>query len=186
MAQQNKHLMIQLLVGTGITSAATYMSLPFLAIFLSVNTHLTETVIGFIVGSASLAGIIGGSLSAKLSDKLGRHFLLLLFLSGITFSFLGFSFFSTENNKAITVIAFSVINFILGFCLYAFTPISQALLSEITPLHLKNKIFQWRYFAVNVGAAIGPFLSIIFNLSSHNYGFLISAVVFFAYMIALG
>lgn len=157
------------------------MSLPFLAIFLSIHTPLTETFIGFIVGSASLAAVVGGLISGHLSDKLGRRFLLLFFLSGIACSFLGFYLVSTEHNKAIIIVAFSVLNFISGFCLYAFTPISQALLSEITPAHLKGKIFQWRYLVVNIGAAIGPCLSILFNLTTHNDGFLISAILFVIY-----
>ena len=186
MTPNNKYLLIQLLLGTCIVNVAIYMSLPFLAIFLVKNTLLQPVLIGFVVGSASLAAIIGGSLSAYLSDKIGRRILLLISLVGTSLTFFGFFIVSLDQHKALIIAIFSILNFFSGLCLYAFNPISQAILSDITPLHLRASVFQWRYFAVNIGAAIGPILGIIFNLAATSMGFLISAIVFLIYAFTIG
>ncbi len=186
MNAKNKYLLIQILIGTCITNATTYMSLPFLAIFLAKNTQLQPILIGFVVGSASLAAIIGGSLSAYLSDKIGRRILLLISLLGTSLAFFGFYIVSLDQHKALIIVVFSILNFLSGLCLYAFNPVSQAILSDITPLHLRASVFQWRYFAVNIGAVIGPILGIIFNLAATSLSFLIAAIIFLIYAFTIG
>src|SRR3990167_6401367 len=116
MTPKNKYLLIQLLLGTCIVNVAIYMSLPFLAIFLAKNTLLQPTLIGLVVGSASLAAIIGGSLSAYLSDKIGRRILLLISLVGTSFTFFGFFIVSLDQHKALIIVIFSILNFFSGLC----------------------------------------------------------------------
>ncbi|CAH0344722.1 MFS transporter [Bacillus sp. CECT 9360] len=60
-----------LLIGTVLARGASFMTLPFLAIYLS-KMELHPLLIGLTIGISPLMGTVGGFVGGHLSDRFGR------------------------------------------------------------------------------------------------------------------
>ncbi len=176
---------IMLLVGTATTKAASFLSLPFLAIFLVKEVHLSPSIIGIIVGLGPLTILFGGFLGGQLSDIFGRINFLLISIFGTALTLCSFWGASHIKSHSVIIVAFGLINVLNGFISSCFQPISQALMSDLLPPEKRFKAFQLRYAAINIGAAMGPFLGAIFGISASTQAFLWSSLIFGLYGIAL-
>ncbi|SEM67576.1 MDR family MFS transporter [Lihuaxuella thermophila] len=144
-------LVVFLLFGTAVTKAATSMSLPFLAFYLTKQIHLNALQVSMVLGMIGLGGAAGGIIGGYLSDLLGRravlHFSLIAW-AGIFFGFL----FARDY---FSFVALSLLN---GLCQAFFTATSQALMADLTNPSKRLKVFSYRYTAVNIGMVTGPLL----------------------------
>lgn len=171
-------IVLSLLVGTVLARAASSMSLPFLAIYLAKTTSLNAVAIGFIAGAGSLAGTLGGFFGGALSDRFGRRIIMLAALFGWAFVFTGFSFVKLPA-------LFFILSTINGLCRSFYEPVSQALMSDLTPKEQRFRVFSLRYLAINIGVAVGPLLGAYFGLRSGSLPFLLTGVVYFLYALSL-
>jgi MFS family permease len=114
-----------LLLGTILARAASSMSLPFLAIYLTVHSHLSASEVGLIIGMGALASTIGGFFGGALSDRFGRKLIMLVALYTWGFVFIGFGY-------AANAWLFLVLNLLNGLCRSFFEPVSQALMADLT------------------------------------------------------
>jgi MFS family permease len=167
-----------LLFGTILARAASSMSLPFLAIYLSVHSHLSAAEGGLIIGMGALASTIGGFFGGALSDRFGRKLIMLGALYMWGFVFIGFGF-------AANAWLFLILNLLNGLCRSFFEPVSQALMADLTKPELRFRVFSMRYLAINIGVAIGPLLGAYFGMISGGLPFTITGFVYLIYAVLL-
>lgn len=167
-----------LLVGTVLARAASSMSMPFLAIYLSRESALSPLLIGAIIGFGSLAGMFGGFIGGALSDRLGRKCIMMIALASWVVVFSGFAL-------AQAPIAFMLLNMLNGLCRSLYEPVSQALMADVTDKAKRLRVFSLRYMAINVGVAAGPLLGAYFASFGAWLPFLITAFIYLIYTLVL-
>src|SRR5574342_248994 len=79
------------LVGTVLSRGASYMTLPFLSIYLSRHMDLSPIVIGLTVGMSPLMATVGGFIGGHLSDRFGRKPVMLFALFTVALVYFGFT-----------------------------------------------------------------------------------------------
>lgn len=167
-----------LLLGTIMSRAATFMAMPFLAIYLSRTTAFNPILIGLIIGIAPLTSTVGGFIGGTLSDMFGRKGIMLTALFIWVLVFIGFG---TAHHP----LTFLILNSINGLSRSFFEPSSQALMVDLTSKELRIRMFSYRYTAINIGASVGPLLGAYFGAISANFAFFITALVYFIYFLAV-
>lgn len=166
------------ITGTFLSRTTTFMTLPFLAIYLDHSKGISADLIGAILGISFLVGTFSSFFGGVWSDKLGRYPVMIgsMLLWGLTF--IGFAF-------AESVLVFFLLSALHGFCRNVFEPTSKALLSEKTPVEQQLAVFNTRYFSINLGGAIGPLLGIAIGSSHSTLPFLITAAVNLVYGLSI-
>ncbi|NBI27507.1 MDR family MFS transporter [Chengkuizengella marina] len=167
-----------IIFGTLFTRAATFMTMPFLAIYLSEVHGISPVMIGLIIGVSAFTRIPGSFIGGNLSDRYGRENVMLISILVWAFVFLGFAL-------ATHVFMFFILNALNGLCSSFFEPSSRALLSDVTKQKNKLLVFNLRYAAINVGAALGPLVGLLIGSSKSTIPFVITAIVYFLYAISL-
>jgi MFS family permease len=164
-----------ILSGTIFARTASFMTIPFLALYLHNELHASPYIIGLTIGIAPLFSTFGGFIGGYLTDRFNRKNVLITTLFVWSLTFVGFAF-------APTAILFIVLNAINGLCRSFFEPGTQALMIDYTLDEKKRRLFTVRYTAINIAAVIGPLLGVwIATLSSSSTPFLIAASMYAVY-----
>ena len=162
----------QLLAGTIFSRTASFMTLPFLAIYLQNEFNASPILIGLAVGISQLTATFGGFFGGFLTDRLGRKKILICAIIGWSIVFYGFAF-STE------VWMFIVWNALNGICRSFFEPSSQAFMIDFTEEDKRRRLFSIRYTCINLSAVVGPLIGVaISNASSMAFPFFITATMY--------
>lgn len=167
-----------LLIGTVFARGASFMALPFLALYLS-NTHGIHPIwIGVTIGLSPLTGTLGGFIGGHFSDRYGRKKVILwtIFVWGLVY--FGFSL-------ATHIGAFMVLNALNGLCRSFFEPSSQAMMADLTSVDKRKRVFSLRYTAINIGASLGPLLGVYVAQFSTSLPFLLTGMMYFLYGVTL-
>ncbi|MCF6093938.1 MFS transporter [Microaerobacter geothermalis] len=167
-----------LLLGTIIARSASFMALPFLAVYLSRTTEMSPILIGLTIGMGPLAGTIGSFIGGNLSDRFGRKVIMLSALFAWSGVFVGFGLSAHP-------MAFVLLNAVNGLCRSFFEPTSQALIADLTPREKRMKAFGMRYTAINIGATVGPLIGAYLGMISASLAFFITAGVYLVYAVSL-
>jgi MFS family permease len=167
-----------LLLGTILARAASSMSMPFLAIYLSKDSGMSPMLIGAVIGIGSLAGTVGGFIGGALSDRLGRKLIMLIALFGWVIVFAGFAY-------AKAPLVFMLLNILNGLCRSFYEPVSQALMADVTVKEKRFKVFSLRYLAINIGVAAGPLLGAYFGTVDASLPFMITSFIYLVYSVSL-
>jgi MFS family permease len=167
-----------LLTGTVLSRGAVFMTMPFLAIYLSRTMDMHPLFIGLTVGISPLVATIGGFIGGHLSDRFGRKLILIISLFTISLVFFGFS---VVNHP----IWFILLNALNGLSNSFFEPTSQALMADLTEKKKRMKAYSLRYTAINIGAAVGPLLGAYLANVSAESTFIITGSIYFFYAIVL-
>ncbi|WP_438432013.1 MDR family MFS transporter [Gorillibacterium sp. sgz500922] len=176
---QDFHPVVHTLVlGTVLARAASSMSIPFLAIYLSRYSQAGIVGTSLIVGASSLAGTVGGFIGGTISDRIGRKTVMLAALFCWSLVFVGFGL-------ARSPLAFVLLNLLNGLCRSFYEPVSQALMADLTPKEKRFKVFSMRYFAINVGVAVGPLAGAYFSTRNASMAFMLTGLIYFIYAVAL-
>ncbi|MEC2132071.1 MDR family MFS transporter [Brevibacillus centrosporus] len=154
--------------GTFLSRSATYMTMPFLAIFLYKSKGIDADITGAIIGVSFLVGTFSSFLGGVWSDRYGRFPVLILSLLGWCLTFAGYAF-------ADSITSFFLISALNGFFRNIFEPTSKALLSDITKPEDQLTVFNARYFAINAGAAIGPIAGVYLGSAESTAPFFITS-----------
>jgi MFS family permease len=169
---------LTIIIGTLFARMATFMTIPFLAIYLTNVKGVSPSATGAIIGISSIVGLFGGFFGGYFSDRFGREKVMKISLFMWGFIFIGFA-------TAEAVFVFFLLNALNGLCRSFFEPSSRALLSKVTKQENKLLVFNLRYAAINVGAAVGPLVGLKIGSSSSTAAFFVTAAVYFLYFILL-
>ncbi|OOE00912.1 MFS transporter [Anoxybacillus kestanbolensis] len=169
---------VTIIIGTLFARMAMFMTIPFLAIYLTSVKGVSASFAGAIIGISSIVGLFGGFFGGYVSDRYGREKVMKISLLMWTFVFIGFA-------TAESVWTFFLLNALNGLCRSFFEPSSRALLSQVTKQENKLLVFNLRYAAINVGAAIGPLVGLKIGASSSTTAFFVTSFVYFLYFILL-
>ena len=161
-----------LIIGTGLSRAGLFITLPFLTIYISTHFGASAQLTGLIMGLGPLCGIVSAFLMGYVSDRFGRKTILQTSLF-----FWGAAFFGYIWANQIWMIA--VLHMIYSACRSAFESVATALLTDVTDISLRKKVFHYRYYAINIGACIGPPIGSWLLLQHGSQGFWITSLVYF-------
>lgn len=166
-----------LLLGTLFTRTALFMSTPFLAIYLSNKCHFSALQIGYILGVGPLINVLGSPLGGFLSDKFNSRTILtyIPILWGVTFS----CFFFAES-----FYLFLLLNALNGLCYVIFEPTSKRALSLHSKPEQRIVVYNFRYAAINIGAVVGPLISLLFHAKHSLHSYLLLGIFYILYGIA--
>ena len=168
-----------ILLGTIFARTASFMAIPFIALYLHNELHASPLVIGLTVGIAPLFSTFGGLIGGYLTDRFDRRVIIIVTVFVWSTVFLGFAFVPTAA-------LFIVLNALNGLCRSFFEPGTQALMIDFTEDTKKRRLFTVRYTAINIAAVIGPLLGVwIAKLSSASTPFIITAVMYAMYGVFL-
>ena len=155
-----------------------FMILPFLAILLHQRFGLNELEVGLFLAAASLIGIIFGFYVGYLSDRIGRRKIIVF-------------------GVALTVVAMLMLGVADNLYLLFAGTLMQALArpmvenpgralmtDTVDDRAVKDMALHMRYFALNVGAALGPLLGAAAGLNGAQSTFYLVAAVYCAYLVA--
>lgn len=169
---------ITIIIGTLFARMAMFMTIPFLAIYLTSVKGVSASLTGAMIGISSIVGLFGGFFGGYFSDRYGQEIVMKMSLFMWGFVFIGFA-------TAESVFTFFLLNALNGLCRSFFEPSSRALLSQVTNQENKLLVFNLRYAAINVGAAVGPLVGLKIGSSSSTAAFFITSFVYFLYFILL-
>ncbi|KQL54932.1 MULTISPECIES: MDR family MFS transporter [Heyndrickxia] len=161
-----------LLFGTFISRAGFFMSIPFLGIYLHEIKGYDNSITGAILGISFFISTFSSFLGGAWSDRFGRFPVIIVSMLLWSMMFIGFVFASE-------IWQFFLLNALSGFCRSLFEPTARALLVDVTPTDKRIDVFNTRYFAINIGGAIGPLVGLSLGSSKNPQMFFITAIIFF-------
>ncbi|WP_428241702.1 MDR family MFS transporter [Gynuella sp.] len=165
--------------GTFLSRFTYFMVWPFLAVLLYRQFGMSEGEVGLILGLGALSGTTSGLWIGHLSDRIGRSKII---LTGCGLGVLAFLSMAT---------AHQVYSYIFGIMATGISrallePPGKALISDaIEDIPVREMAFHLRYYVLNLGAAAGPVVGLTFGLVGQQQTFLLTALSFVLYMVAL-
>lgn len=164
-----------ILCGTIFVRTASFMAIPFLALYLHNELEASPLIIGLTIGMAPLFSTFGGLVGGYLTDRFGRKSVIITTVFVWSLTFVGFAF-------APSALFFVGLNALNGLCRSFFEPGTQALMIDFTENEKKRRLFSVRYTAINIAAVFGPLLGVwIANLSSPAIPFAITGIMYAMY-----
>jgi len=139
------------ITATALTRLTQFMVMPFMALYMAAHTQASAGIIGLAIGMGAASSTVFGFLGGMLADKYGRKGMMVmaLFFNALVMS--GYA-------NARTVWEFFVLSALNGLTRTLFNPASQAMLADLTTVEQRKTVFAMRYWAINVGASVGPIL----------------------------
>ncbi|NLD99480.1 MAG: multidrug efflux MFS transporter [Fibrobacter sp.] len=166
-----------------INSIASTILLPVIPLFIETiiqKKEKTGTMTGLVLGSTSVASIIGSLILTRIGDKKGHHHLVL------TGSILA-AFFFIPQYFAHSLWVLVALNIGTGFCIGALTPSLSALLATNSPKGTEGSIYGLDNSVVSAGRAIAPLLAALVAVQlDYRAIFIVAAVMFILMAIATG
>ncbi|MEH6938599.1 MFS transporter [Bacillus sp. JJ664] len=167
-----------IVIGTLFVRFASTVSMPFLAIYLTSEKHISPAMVGIMLTVSAFLGVFFSFIGGSLSDRIGRKKILLTSIFLWSLTLIGFGLGDSFG-------WFFILNSILNICSSFFEPSSRALLSDLTDEKSKLLVFNLRYAAINVGVAVGPLVGLYLGSSHSTLPFVLSGIVYFFYGITL-
>ncbi|WP_123041443.1 MDR family MFS transporter [Cohnella candidum] len=169
-----------LIFGTFLSRTGFFMVIPFLGIYLGKEKGIDPATTGAILGISFLVGTLSSFIGGALSDRVGRYPVMVLSMTLWCLVFVGFAF-------AESIPVFFVLSALNGFFRNVFEPAARALLTDVTPQERRSDVFNARYFAINIGGAVGPLIGLKLGVGSSSslLPFLLCAGIFAVYALVL-
>lgn len=168
-----------ILCGTIFARTASFMAMPFLALYLHNHLHASPLIIGLTLGVGPLFSTFGGLFGGYLTDRFERKTVIIITVFVWSLTFFGFAFTTSAS-------IFVVLNAVNGLCRSFFEPGTQALMVDFTENNKKRRLFSVRYTAINIAAVIGPLLGVwISNMASASIPFMITGIMYAMYGVFL-
>ncbi|WP_042195961.1 MFS transporter [Paenibacillus camerounensis] len=163
-----------ILAGTLFTRTALFMSVPYLAIFLTGQKHIPLLLTSLILAVNPLAGVAFSWLGGTLADKLPLRNIILY--TPLVWGTVFILFYYAESFWS-----FLVLNALNGLCYSLFEPASKKVLSEESLPEHRLLVFNLRYTAINAGCFAGPLLSLLFNMKMSLFPYVILGFMYILY-----
>lgn len=168
-----------ILCGTIFARTASFMTIPFIALYLHNELHASPYIIGLTIGIAPLFSTFGGLIGGYLTDRFERKHVIITTIFIWSLVFIGFAFAPSAS-------LFIGLNALNGLCRSFFEPGTQALMIDYTEDEKKRRLFTVRYTAINIAAVIGPLLGVwIATLTTASTPFIITGMMYAVYGVFL-
>jgi MFS family permease len=125
------------------------MVFPFFALYVTQKFHVGMTQAGILLGTFSLAGLVGGGLGGALTDKFGRRKLIMF---GLVFSAISNVMLGLTNSLALMY----PISIMIGFIGSVAGPAHSAMIADILPEEKRSEGFGILRVVGNMTWIIGP------------------------------
>ncbi|MCC7009417.1 MAG: MFS transporter [Acidobacteria bacterium] len=155
--------------GMFVMRTAFFMAWPFLAIILSRDFGMSPSGIGALLGGAFLVSALAGLWAGNLGDQFGP---VRLMLAGCGLAAAGYGLLATGADVA----AIAAGALLVGLSRAALEAPGKAIIADcLADRAQRDLAFHLRYFAINLGGAIGPLLGIVFGLTARQTTFWVTA-----------
>ncbi|WP_193165888.1 MDR family MFS transporter [Microbulbifer hainanensis] len=159
-----------ILIGSFFGRGTYFMVWPFLAILLYEKFQLGAAQIGLILSASAVGAALLGFYVGALSDRYGRRNIL---LAGTGINFLAFALLAVADTLPLFVLSITFCS--IGRAVWE--PPASALMGDlIRDKQSRELALQFRYFLVNVGAALGPIVGVWAGLSAQQSTFGLTAL----------
>ena len=138
-----------LIAGDGFASAFRFLVMPFLALYMHAVTGATPAVVGIVIGAGAASNLVASFLLGPLSDRIGRKPSLIW---GTVLQIVVLAGFAVARSLWF----FTALQLLSGMVWALQGPAYMALLTDLTPESHRTRVFGYNYWAINIGAAIGP------------------------------
>lgn len=144
----------RIVAGIALSAIGRGMTLSLLMVYLHDMRGFTISFGGLLMGWGALFGIVCTAPLGALVDRIGPKKVMLAGLLITGFSALAFAFVTTHTHAfiAMTFFAFG------GQCVW---PSQMVILTRVTPVKDRTKIFGFNFMLMNLGLGVGGFLSAI-------------------------
>ncbi|MGD8191670.1 MDR family MFS transporter [Brevibacillus ginsengisoli] len=169
-----------LIIGTFLSRTGFFMTIPFLGVYLGKGKGIDPAIVGGILAVSLLVGTMCSFFGGALSDRLGRYPVMITSMACWSLVLLGFAY-------ANEIWMFFLLSSLNGLFRSVFEPTARAMLADVTPAEQRADAFNARYFAINVGGAIGPLVGLKLGAGSSSslLPFFVAAVIFALYAVLL-
>ena len=162
-----------LVVGTFVNRTGLVV-LPFLALYMSGPRAFSMAQATAAVSIYGAGAFAGGFVGGWLSDRVGRRPVLLASLGGAALPMAGIPFVASYAAVLALVFAFGVLS-------EMYRPAVSAAVADLVPEARQPRAYAIVYWAINLGAAVGPALGGLIAERSYTGLFVLEGVSLFAY-----
>ncbi len=162
-----------LVVGTFVNRTGLVV-LPFLALFLTAERGYSVPMATLAVSLYGAGSFLGGLAGGWLSDAVGRRPVLLVSLGGAAVPVAAIPFAPTFATVAAAAFAF-------GFLAEMYRPAVSAVVADLLPEERRARGYALVYWAINLGAAVGPALGGWLASRSYTGLFVLEGVTLMGY-----
>lgn len=159
------------LLGIFIYRAGWFMTLPFMAIFLSRTLGASPVAIGMVLGIGPLIACFTGFLAGSLVDRLGAKRIILISAFSST---LIFFLFCTSRN----LVLYGVLNLFLAVFRSTLETACQTYVTHLLPEEQRSKGLSLRYMVINLSAGVGPLIGAKLILLSAQTLFIATGLIY--------
>lgn len=168
-----------MLIGTVLINAAYWMTWPFLAILLHNQYHLPSSWIGAILSLSVIVSTLSGLYLGSVSDKIGRNTMMMI---GCAISIMAYLMLAYADSILLYLTAILIVSLSRAIL----DPMSKAIFGDLVESsENRSSALQLRYFAVNLGAAIGPLAGAYAGIAAQQGTFLVAAIAYAIYTVLL-
>ena len=155
--------------------------LPFMAIYLTQERHLSIAQAGLVVALYGAGGAIAGPLGGYLADRVGRRFTMLLALIAGGSGMIAVGFLDRIEHIAPAMFAVALLN-------EMYRPGMQAAIADLVPPSARVRAFGLIYWVINLGFSFGLALGGVLANLSFRWLFIGDglATLLFALLVAIG
>ncbi len=157
-----------LIAGDGFASAFRFLVMPFLALYMHAVTGADPAVVGAVIGLGAASNLVASFLLGPLSDRIGRKPSLIW---GTVLQVVALAGFAVAHS----LVVFALLQVVSGMIWALQGPAYMALLTDLTPEGYRTRVFGFNYWAVNIGAAIGPIAGAMIGAGHAAMPFLLAA-----------
>ena len=162
-----------LVVGTFVNRTGLVV-LPFLALYMSGPRAFSVAQATAAVSVYGAGAFAGGFVGGGLSDRIGRRPVLLASLGGAALPMAGIPFVASYAAVLALVFAFGVLS-------EMYRPAVSAAVADLVPEARQPRAYAIVYWAINLGAAVGPALGGLVAERSYTGLFVLEGISLFAY-----
>ena len=169
----------RIVVGIALSAIGRGMTLSLLMVYLHEMRGFTTSFGGLLMAWGAFVGIAGSGPVGALVDRIGPKIVMIIGLVVSALSGFGFAFVSTKPSAVIVMTLFAIGN----QCIW---PAQMVMLTRLTPVEIRSKIFGFNFMLMNLGLGVGGLLSSVIirenSLFSYQVMYLIDG---FTYLIFL-
>ena len=169
----------RIVAGIALSAIGRGMTLSLLMVYLHEMRGFTTSFGGLLMAWGAFVGIACSAPLGALVDRLGPKIVMVLGLVISAISGFGFAFVSTKTLAIIVMTLFSIGN----QCIW---PAQMVMLTRLTPVEIRSKIFGFNFMLMNLGLGVGGLLSSLIirenSLFSYQIMYLIDGATYLIFL----